>query len=86
MRYPPAASLLELASERIIDLLVQQADADLKPLITDWDQQGSSFILWHTACAALHFFSPVLLNTPLCLFSAVLQCTDKTKKDFALHK
>ena len=60
VRCPPEASLLELPSERIIDLLMQQADTDLKPLITYWDQQGSSFIPWHTACAALHLFNPSL--------------------------
>lgn len=56
--YLPEASLLEPPCERIIDLLVQQSDTDLKPLITGRDQQGSSFIPWHTACTALTAFLP----------------------------
>lgn len=58
LEYPPKASLLEPPCERIIDLLVQQSDTDLKPLITGRDQQGSSFIPWHTACTALTAFLP----------------------------
>ena len=65
VEYPPEASLLVLVSERIIDLLMQQAATDLQPLITDWDLQGSSFILWHTACTALHLFPPEHIALPL---------------------
>lgn len=45
----------------------------------------------HLSCGillTLHRISspPVLLNTLLCLFSAILRCRGKTQKDVALHK
>ncbi|CAB1442414.1 unnamed protein product [Pleuronectes platessa] len=76
VKYPPEASLCERLSGGIIDLPVQQPDTHLKPLITDWDQQGSSFILWRTCWHRTRFLFPPPENSPLHFLSATLPRQD----------